>query len=103
MEDIKKTYYEKQETNAKILESEKKLSKLRDMASYGGFSITFTKSNRGTATPAEVKVVANTGDDLAIAIEVMDSAISCYQTLISELKKDLEIYEERMNHIGQKC
>ena len=39
---------------------EKKLDALNDILTFGGYKITFTKSNRGTATPNEVEIIANT-------------------------------------------
>lgn len=78
------------EINADILRVEKIVSILKDISSFGGYKITFEKSSRGTAAPAKVELEAKFPGDLSIAVEVMAEAISSYNTLLAELKKDLE-------------
>ena len=77
------------EINADILRVEKIVSSLEDISTFGGYKITFEKSSRGTAAPAKVELEAKFPGDLSIAVEVMAEAISSYNTLLAELKKDL--------------
>ena len=76
-------------TNAEIRRVEDTLHKLIDISTFGGYKITFEKSNRGTAIPAKVEIEAKFSGDLSIAGKVMAEAISAYNTLLAELKKDL--------------
>lgn len=75
---------------------EKTITKLQDISTFGGYKITFTKSERGTADPAQVELEAKFPGDLSIAVEVMAQAISAYDTLLHELKKELRAFESRM-------
>lgn len=83
-------------TNAEIRRVEDTLSKLEDISTFGGYKITFEKSTRGTADPAKVELEAKFPGDLSIAVEVMAEAISAYNTLLAELKKDLAEIEKMM-------
>lgn len=76
-------------TNAEIRMVEDTISKLKDISTFGGYKITFEKSTRGTAAPAKVELEAKFPGNLSIAVEVMAEAISAYNTLLAELKKDL--------------
>ncbi len=75
--------------NAEIRRVEDTLHKLIDISTFGGYKITFEKSTRGTAASAKVELEAKFPGDLLIAGEVMAEAISSYNTLLAELKKDL--------------
>ena len=77
------------EINADILRVEKIVSSLEDISTFGGYKITFEKSSRGTAAPAKIELEAKFPGDLSIAVEVMAEAISAYNTLLAELKKNL--------------
>lgn len=77
------------EINADILRVEKIVSSLEDISTFGGYKITFEKSSRGTAAPAKIELEAKFPGDISIAVEVMAEAISAYNTLLAELKKDL--------------
>ena len=77
------------ETNVEIRRVEDIIRKLEDIATFGGYKITFEKSSRGTAAPAKVELEAKFPGDLSIAVEVMAEAISAYNTLLAELKKNL--------------
>ena len=83
-------------TNAEIRRVEDTLHKLIDISTFGGYKISFEKSNRGTAIPAKVEIEAKFSGDLSIAVEVMAEAISAYNTLLAELKKDLAEIEKMM-------
>ena len=77
------------ETNVEIRRVEDIIRKFEDIATFGGYKITFEKSSRGTAAPAKVELEAKFPGDLSIAVEVMAEAISAYNTLLAELKKNL--------------
>lgn len=77
------------EINADILRVEKIVSSLEDISTFGGYKITFEKSSRGTASPAKIELEAKFPGDISIAVEVMAEAISAYNTLLAELKKNL--------------
>lgn len=83
-------------TNDEIRKVEDTLHKLIDISTFGGYKITFEKSTRGTAAPAKVELEAKFPGDLSIAVEVMAEAISAYNTLLAESKKDLEEIEKMM-------
>lgn len=91
------------EINADILRVEKIVSNLEDISSFGGYKITFEKSSRGTAAPAKVELEAKFPGDLSIAVEVMAEAISSYNTLLAELKKDLAEIDSIMKSPQVKC
>lgn len=76
---------------------EKKLRDLEDIKSYGGYKITFTKSNRGTAHPAEVEIVATTAyPDMDVAQSVVLQTIAIYKTRIKALLLRLKAIEDTM-------
>lgn len=76
---------------------EKKLRDLEDIKSYGGYKITFTKSNRGTAHPAEVEIIATTAyPDMDIAHSVISQTIAIYKARIEFLYKTLNAIEKTM-------
>ena len=77
------------ETNVEIRRVEDTIGKLEDISTFGGYKITFEKNTRGTAAPAKVELEAKFPGDLSIAVEVMEGALSAYNTLLAELKKDL--------------
>lgn len=77
------------ETNVEIRRVEDIIRKLEDISTFGGYKITFEKSTRGTAAPAKVEIEAKFPGDLSLAVEVMAEALSAYNTLLAELKKDL--------------
>lgn len=83
-------------TNAEIRRVEDTLHKLIDISTFGGYKITFEKSNRGTAIPTKVEIEAKFPGDLSIAGKVMVEAMSAYNTLLAELKKDLAEIEMLM-------
>lgn len=74
------------------------IGKLEDIATFGGYKITFEKSTRGTTDPAKVELEAKFPGDLSLAVEVMAEAISAYNTLLAELKKDLADIERMMKY-----
>lgn len=76
-------------TNAEIRRVEDTIRKLRDIATFGGYKITFEKSTRGTAAPAKVELEAKFPGDLSLAVEVMATAITAYSDLRKMLKNDL--------------
>lgn len=84
------------ETNDEIRRVEDIIGKLEDISTFGGYKITFEKSTRGTAAPAKVELEAKFPGDLSIAVEVIAEAISAYNTLLAELKKDLAEIEKIM-------
>lgn len=84
------------ETNDEIRRVEDIIRKLEDISTFGGYKITFEKSTRGTAAPAKVELEAKFPGDLSLAVEVMAEAISAYNTLLAELKKDLAEIEKMM-------
>ena len=74
---------------------EKKLSTLEDIKTYGGYKVVFTKSNRGTAHPAEVEIIANTAHiDMDVAEDVIAHAIKAYQLRIRMLRLELKAEED---------
>ena len=77
------------ETNVEIRRVEDIIRKLEDISTFGGYKITFEKSTRGTAAPAKVELEAKFPGDLSLAVDVMAEALSAYNTLLAELKKDL--------------
>lgn len=83
-------------TNEEIRRVEDTISKLKDISTFGGYKITFEKSTRGTAAPAKVEIEAKFPGDLSLAVEVMAEALSAYNTLLAELKKDLAEIEKMM-------
>lgn len=83
-------------TNVEIRRVEDIIRKLEDISTFGGYKITFEKSTRGTAAPAKVEIEAKFPGDLSMAVEVMAEAISAYNTLLAELKKDLAEIEKMM-------
>lgn len=85
-------------TNAEIRRVEDIIRKLEDISTFGGYKITFEKSTRGTAAPAKVELEAKFPGDLSLAVEVMAEAISAYNTLLAELKKDLAEIEKMMKY-----
>lgn len=91
------------EVNAEILRVEKTVEALKDISTFGGYKITFEKSTRGTAAHAKVELEAKFPGDISIAVEVMAEAISAYNTLLTELKKDLAEVEKMMNSSHEKC
>lgn len=84
------------ETNDEIRRVEDIIGKLEDISTFGGYKITFEKSTRGTAAPAKVELEAKFPGDLSIAVEVIAEAISAYNTMLAELKKDLAYIEKMM-------
>ena len=84
--EISRRWHEKNVEKRRV---EDALHKLIDISTFGGYKITFEKSSRGTAAPAKVELEAKFPGDLSIAVEVMAEAISSYNTLLAELKKDL--------------
>lgn len=90
------------DTNAEMRRVDDTLHKLIDISTFGGYKITFEKSTRGTAAPAKVEIEAKLPGDLSLAGEVMAEAISAYNTLLAELKKDLAEIEKMMNGIQEK-
>lgn len=84
------------ETNSEIRRIEDTIRKLEDISTFGGYKITFEKSERGTAKPAKVELEAKFPGDISIAVEVMAGALSAYNTLLAELKKDLAEIEKMM-------
>lgn len=91
------------ETNVEIRRVEDIIRKLEDIATFGGYKITFEKSSRGTAAPAKVELEAKFPGDLSIAVEVMAEAISAYNTLLAELKKNLSEIDSIMKSPQVKC
>lgn len=91
------------ETNVEIRRVEDIISKLEDIATFGGYKITFEKSTRGTAAPAKVELEAKFPGDISLAVEVIAEAISAYNTLLAELKKDLAEIEKMMKSPQVKC
>ena len=96
MEKVNEISQKWHKTNAEIRRVEDTLSKLEDISTFGGYKITFEKSTRGTAAPAKVELEAKFPGDLSLAVEVMAEALSAYNTLLAELKKDLAEIEKMM-------
>ena len=76
---------------------EKKLRDLEDIKTYGGYKITFTKSNRGTAHPNEVEIIANTAyPDMDIAQSIITQTIVIYEHKLRALRMSLMAIENTM-------
>lgn len=90
-------YNKWQETKEKRRKCHDVLSKLEDISTFGGYKITFTKSNRGTAKPVEVDVYANTYHELSAAREIMATALSVYHELLKNYDKDLDEIDKQFN------
>jgi hypothetical protein len=66
---------------------------LEDISSYGGHNIVFTKSDRGNARPAEVRIFANSNhEDMGIAHDIIKYAIRQYQ-------KQMQVIKSRIDHL----
>ena len=76
---------------------EKKLDALNDILTFGGYKITFTKSNRGTATQNEVEIIANTAwPDMDVAESIITQTIVIYEHKIKALRMSLMALENTM-------
>lgn len=76
---------------------EKKLDALNDILTYGGYNITFAKSNRGTAHPNEVEIIANTAyPDMDIAQSIITQTIVIYEHKLRALRMSLMAIENTM-------
>lgn len=76
---------------------EKKLYALYDILTYGGYKITFAKSNRGTAHPNEVEIIANTAyPDMDIAQSIITQTIVIYKHKLRALRMSLMAIENTM-------
>ena len=83
--------------NKEIEMYKKKLRALNDILTYGGYKITFTKSNRGTAHPCEVEIIANTAHpDMDIAESIITQTIVMYEHKLRALRMSLMAIENTM-------
>ena len=84
-------------TKKEIEMYEKKLDALNDILTFGGYKITFTKSNRGTAHPNEVEIIANTAwPDMDVAESIISQTIVIYEHKIRALRISLMALENTM-------
>lgn len=72
----------------KIMDAEDVIDKLKDISTYGGYTITITKSKRGTAVPVKVELKASIPGDLEISTKVMAEVIRLHEEKVTALRQN---------------